>query len=492
MNASTQKWSSNWLFVVAAIGSAAGLGNVWRFPYLAYEHGGGAFFVAYIVCMLALGLPLLLSEMSRGHHSEKSIPKSMEATGGMLGRFVGWCQVGWCGLFLPVYMVILGYTLLYTLHSFSMGWAGNEEHFFYNEVLQISGGITESGSAVVPLLLAVLAAYAVVFLLASGGMRFLGRALSVCVPIPFVLMLLLAVWSAFQPGALEGLLLFFVPTWQALQNAELWAQAAGQVFFSLSLGMGVAMAYGAALQKKARFIPMALAIMAGDTLMSLLGGIVIFSTLGTLAASTGAAVTDIITSGIGLAFVALPTALAGLPSVIGHVAGVAFFGSLFFLGLTSAVSLLFAVSQAVSTRFPGVPMPRLVLLLVGVMAYLSFQLMGPNGLYLIDVIDRFLGNHALLALALFEAIIFGWIFGARHIRQYIQEVSGEKLGRVFDGCLLLVAPGTLGYVWLQLLLTDTAENYGGYPSVVLRSIGVISFGALLFLASVMTLGEKKV
>ncbi|MDA7742507.1 sodium-dependent transporter, partial [Francisellaceae bacterium] len=347
MSTIRENFKSPWIFVLAAIGSAAGLGNLWRFPYLAYEHGGAAFFVAYFVCLMFIGLPFLIAEIGIGQISRCAAPKSL----GMAGKSPKFKLVGWFAAMisfsiLTYYIVITSWTLNFAANALEQPWVGDSDHFFHQTFLRLSENISIFGSLNLPIVLGALFTILLLYIAINRGTSGIAAVASWITPIPFILLIALLINSVQLQGAEIGLKELFVPHWSYLKSMNLWFDAASQVLFSLSLAFGVMFAYGAILDKKVNIKKMASFIILGDTLAAMLGGIIVFSVLGHMSYVEQVPIHEVVTGGIGLAFVVIPKALSYFP--VGSAAfSMIFYIALFLLAFTSIVSLFEAVLAAV-------------------------------------------------------------------------------------------------------------------------------------------------
>jgi NSS family neurotransmitter:Na+ symporter len=235
-------FSSRRVFILAAIGSAVGLGNIWRFPYVAYENGGGAFLVPYLVALLTTGIPFLLLDYAIGHRHRGSAPLSFARLHRGTEGF-GWWQVAICFIIAVYYAAVLAWALRYTFFSLDQAWGSDPEGFFFGEFLQ-AGDVAVTADVVpgvlVPLLLVWLA---VLLIMALGVQRGIGLTSLVLIPVLVLAFAALVVQALTLPGAGGGLDALFTPDWSALSSASVWAAAFGQIFFSLSIGFGIMITY---------------------------------------------------------------------------------------------------------------------------------------------------------------------------------------------------------------------------------------------------------
>lgn len=227
------RWGSRTIFILAAIGSAVGLGNAWRFPGMAYNNGGGAFLIPYFVALITAGIPLLLLEINVGKKFQAGAPT---AFGRIHRRFegLGWWAVLTSFVIVAYYTVILGWSFNYMWASITQAWSGNAADYFINKVLQRSGGPGEIGGFSLPVLATLVLAWISVWWCVRNGVHSVGKVVKWTVTMPVVLMIILGIRTITLPGAIEGLNYYLKPDFSALLDVKVWAAAYGQVFFSLS------------------------------------------------------------------------------------------------------------------------------------------------------------------------------------------------------------------------------------------------------------------
>ena len=312
-------------FILAAAGSAIGLGNIWRFPYTAGENGGGAFVLVYLAFVALIGIPILLAELTLGRSTrgnpvgafKRLFPKSWWPMVGGLGVLTGF------GI-LAFYSVVAGWSVSYLLRAISGTFVG--EFTAESSGALFTGLIADPTETVAMAAVFVLLTAAVVRGGVGGGIE---RASKVLMPMFLVILVLLAIRSLTLPGASKGIEFLFKPDFSKLSGTAVMS-ALGQALFSLSLGMGAMITYGSYLPKNVNLGSAGVAVAAADTLIAVLGGIIIFPALFSAGGSPG--------QGPGLVFVVLPTIFHHLPA--GHLFAIAFYALLCIAALTSTISLL--------------------------------------------------------------------------------------------------------------------------------------------------------
>jgi neurotransmitter:Na+ symporter, NSS family len=468
-------FSSRRVFILAAIGSAVGLGNIWRFPYVAYENGGGAFLVPYLVALLTTGIPFLLLDYAIGHRHRGSAPLSFarlrRGTEGL-----GWWQVGICFVIAIYYAAVLAWALRYTFFSLDQAWGSDPEGFFFGEFLQ--AGDVQVTADVVPGVLVPLALVwlAVLAIMALGVQRGIGIVSLVFIPVLVLAFAALVVQALLLPGAGLGLDALFTPDWSALTSASVWAAAFGQIFFSLSIGFGIMITYSSYVHRREDMVGSGLVVGFSNSSFELLAGIGVFAALGFMAQAGGIAVGDVASGGIGLAFIAFPTIISQAPA--GALLGILFFGSLVVAGITSLVSVIEVVISAVRDKFDTSRLPAT--LAVGVpAAVLSLVLFSTtSGIYVLDVVDHFVNQYGILVVALVSMLVVVWAL--RALTGLGEHLNVHGRPRVGSGWRLLTsvgAPAGLTVVLVLALSTDLTAPYEDYPAWLL-----LGFGWLLVLA----------
>ena len=397
-------WSNRWLFVLAAAGSAVGLGNLWRFPYITGENGGGAFVLIYLVCIALVGIPIMMAEVLIGREGRQSPVNSMRSLLQQHHRHRSWELVGWMGvvagfLILSFYAVIAGWALKYV---FSMAGGG------------FAGATGEQATAAFDQFLAspwellfwhTLFMVLVVFIISRGVAAGLETAVRWLMPLLFVLLAVLVGYGVTSGGFAQGVDFMFGLEWSKLTGAGLF-DALGHAFFTLSLGMGAIMAYGAYVPSSVSISTTVVTIAVLDTLVALAAGLAIFPVVFANGLEPA--------QGPGLMFVTVPLAFGQMP--LGVLFGALFFVLVGFAAITSAISLTepalaYFVEQRNVKRSKAAVAIGAVCWLLGVGTVLSFNEWADvhllKGMTFFDVLDYFTQNILLplggLFIALFAA-----------------------------------------------------------------------------------------
>lgn len=464
-----EQWGTRAGFILAAIGSAIGLGNIWRFPYIAYENGGGAFFIPYLFAMLTAGIPFLILEFGVGHKFKTSVPNIFR---GLSNR---WEWLGWWQLLLSFvisiyYVAVVGWTLSYLVLAFTQGWGADPANFFFNTYLQLSDTPFAFNGIRWPILGAILCAWVVCWVvLFSGVKRGIEVANKFFMPLLLIMVLIITARAVTLEGAKEGLNWMFQPDFSALLNFKVWVAAYGQLFFSLSIGFATMLTYASYLPKDSDMANNGFITAFCNCGFSILCGVMVFSVLGHMASHQGVGVDEVISSGVGLAFATIPKAINSLPGPVFF--GTLFFAALLFAGLSSMVSICEVSVSVLIDRF-RISRKAAASIYCGIGILCGMVFASHSGLLVLDIVDRFINNFGVLTGGLLEIVFLAWICGLDGFKEHINLTSDFKVGKVWTFCLKFITPAILGYMILSNLLVGDIRNlYGGYPSSALFVFG---------------------
>ena len=455
-----EQWNSRTAFIMAAIGSAVGLGNVWRFPYVAYTSGGGAFLIPYFVALFTAGVPMLILEMGLGQRMQRGVPLAYGAINKKLQWF-GWWAAGLSAAIVIYYCTILAWSWVYLWHSLGMNWGDNPELFFNESVLHKSGGPGEVGWPVWPLVIGMALTWLTIYLILRKGVRNVSKVVMVTVPLPTILLGVILIRGLTLPGSMDGIRYYLTPDFSQLKNPQIWLRAYGQVFFSLSLASGVMIGYGSYLGKKAEITNSALITGLADCGTSFFAGFAVFSILGYLANVQGVAVPEVTDSGTGLAFVTFPMAISKLP-FLNNIFGVIFFVMLLTLGIDSA----FALQEAFTTGFNdkwSIGAEKLARIFVLVAFPVSLIFVTRGGFYWFDIVDKWVCDFGLVISGLIQCIIIGYIYNIEDFRGHLNTHSEIRLGKWWIWTLRYFTPAVLLVILSVNLYKDIKEGYEDYP-----------------------------
>lgn len=464
------QWRTRWGFIWAAAGSAVGLGNIWRFPYLCYENGGGAFLIPYAAALLVVGVPLLIAELAIGHRMRGSAPMSFAKVSAHW-EWLGWWLVTFVmfGIVL-YYCVIIAWCLCYLWFSTTQAWGGDPNQFFFQEFLGMTAGPHAIGDVRSPILFALTIVWLINWVIVFFGVeKGIEKANKVFMPFLLALILVLIGWTLTLPGAGAGIARYLRPDFGQLGSIQVWIDACSQVLFSLGLGFGIMVAYASYLPREADINRSAVAVALIDTTVAFSAGFAVFGSLGYMAQATGQPMEAVVRDGIGLAFVAYPQTISLLPAFRGFF-GVIFFLALAIAGITSSISILEAFAAAVIDKFHF--RRRAVVTILSVVGFLGgIVFTTGGGLAWLDIVDHFLGHYGLFTACILECVLLGWVYRARRLREHANATSSFPVSRWFDLAVRYLAPAALLVLLANDLLKDLREPYGGYPWLAIVLIG---------------------
>jgi neurotransmitter:Na+ symporter, NSS family len=437
-------WGSRWGFILAASGSAVGLGNVWKFPYIVGQNGGGAFVLIYLVCIFVIGTPIMLAEFTLGRKTNRNPvgafdqirPKSSWRGIGYMGVIAGF-------LILSFYGVVGGWTFAYVVKSITgsvLAFPSPKEagEFFENFI----------GSTNEVLFYHALFIGTCITIVLRGVHGGIEKTCDILMPTLVVILFLLMLRSLTLDGAIDGLAFYLTPDFDKI-NANVILIALGQAFFSLSLGMGCMITYGSYLSKKENLTSCTIYIVIFDTLIALLVGMVIFPAVFAMGLEP--------TEGPGLVFSVLPTVFASMP--MGHGVAVIFFILLAIAAITSGISLLevvvaYFIDQRGWKRKKAALIVGSSIFTFGIPSGLSFGVMANIkllGMNFFDHIDNIASNYLLPLGGMLTAVFVGWIWGTKNAHEEIEKHE-NKFGFPWAQCweflILYITPVAVGIVFI--------------------------------------------
>ena len=400
------QWNSRWGFILAMVGSAVGLGNIWRFPNVLYANGGGSFMIPYIVAIFLLGVSFILVEYALGYRFKASISKILYS---IKPKFepIAWLILAIIFLILTYYIVVVGWDLIYLVLSFTKGWGANPDVFFSSNVLQASDSIAGIFTFVPMVLISVLVLWATIWVITQSDLN----------------------------SGIEKV------------SINVWLAAFGQIVFSLSLGMAIALTYASYLPEGFALADNALLVAFTNSGFEVFNAFGVFSILGFMTFTTGIPFNDLVTEGTGLAFVVFPQVFNQMGAV-SYIIGPLFFFSILFAGLTSAIALVEPIASSLTEKF-NIKRKRAATLvcLVGLIISLIFTTQA--GSMILGVFDLFLNNYALLFTIVLECIIFGWIYKFDNLIETLNQNSHFKVGRIWKFVIRFALPIVIFILWIQ-------------------------------------------
>lgn len=472
------QWGSNLSFILAMIGSAVGLGNIWRYPYVLYYNGGGAFYIPYIVAILVLGLPFLMLEYGVGYHYSSSFAKAIKTIHSKY-EYLGWFLPIAVFIIMIYYSAILGWDGIYIVLSFFKGWGADPNTFFNASILQVSETPTGLLTFVPIIGIAMLIGWGLVWSISHRDLEAgLGKVSKVLVPLLFIIMIIVVASSLLLPGAIIGLHELFSPEWDSLLDFGIWLGAFGQIVFSLSLGMSIAFTYASYTQDNTDLVTNTLTVAFANILFENFCALGVFSILGYMSIQTGTAVEQLVTQGAGLIFIVYPAAFNALGSWA-SILGPMFFIAVYIAGITSILSTIEPLSYSIQNKF-GSSRNKTMTILCIVGAIISMLFATAYGELLLDSVDTIINQGAIVFGVIIECIVFAWIYKAEKLTFLLNDHSKTiKVGRKWLIIVKYLLPIFLSIVWIGGLVD---LYYGETTFAVITMIATL---AILIISTII-------
>ncbi|XP_023719185.1 sodium- and chloride-dependent glycine transporter 1 [Cryptotermes secundus] len=511
-------WTGRFDFLLSLLGYSVGLGNVWRFPYLCYNNGGGAFLIPFTIMLVIAGLPLMFMELSFGQYANLG-PVAIYKKFCPLFQGLGYGMVIVSAIVMLYYNLIIAWTLFYMFASFNsvLPWQKCEEwstvhcysyeeadecaakngtyyrrqcyqateaalknitqqadqemrrppaeEYFSRRVLGLSAGIEETGEIRLSMALCLLLAWIIVFLCLSKGVQSSGKVVYFTALFPYVVLVILFVRGVSLPGASTGILFYLTPDWQRLANAQVWGDAAVQIFFALSPAWGGLITLASYNKFTNNCYQDSLIVAISNILTSFFAGLVIFSVIGFLAHELQVEVKKVVDQGAGLAFIVYPEVVTRLP--ISPLWSLLFFVMLLTLGLDSQFALMETVTTAILDRFPSLRDYKIwVVLIVAMFGYFGGLIFTTNsGMYWLQLVDKYAANWSVLLIAIAECILISWVYGANRFLRDIQDMIGQKSWMwmfFWTWMWKLITPAALLFILFFNWVEYAPVKYGDY------------------------------
>ncbi|ELT92205.1 hypothetical protein CAPTEDRAFT_170589 [Capitella teleta] len=474
-----ETWARKFDFLLACVGFSIGFGNVWRFPFLCYKNGGGAFLIPYLICVVVGGVPLFFLEVAIGQFM---------AQGGVnawlivpLFQGVGYaCTV--IVFFLNCYYnVILAWALYYLFASFTteLPWdsCGNSwntynctmtrnsslvginttfvngtelpykaidptTEYWENKVLAISDGIDQPGNIKWDLMLCLLLAWVIVYFCIWKGIKTSGKVMYFTATSPYVLMFILLIRGCTLDGAKKGILYYLVPDFKLMQDMGVWVDAGTQIFFSYSISLGALTALGSYNKWNHNSYIDSLLFASFNSGTSIFSGFVIFSVLGYMADKLGTTVADVAESGPGLAFIAYPAAVARMP--VAPLWSILFFIMLILLGLDSQFVGVEGLITPFMDAFPKLREKGKREGFIAILCFIQFMvglsMVTNGGMYVFQLFDYYTGSRIILLVAFFECIAISYFYGVNRFYDNLEMMFGYRIDPWMKVSWVLLSP----------------------------------------------------
>lgn len=507
-------WGNRWEFLLSCVGLSVGLGNVWRFPYLAAANGGGAFLIPYIIMLVLVGKPMYFLELAFGQFGGLGPATIWRCA--PIAKGIGIAMLVVTFIVAIYYNVLMSYTIFYIAASFQStvpwsecnpAWAdmdtcfvlsnksqlaafngtnltriSSSQQYWERFVLDISDGIHNLNGVKWDLALCLLLSWIIVCGCLFKGIKTSGKVIYFAATFPYVILFTLLIRGLLLDGSTKGILYFIIPDWSKLADIKVWKAAAGQMFFSLSVSMGGLIMYSSYNPFRNNVHTDALIVSILDTITSLISGLVIFSILGAMAHDMDIPIKDVVKEGPGLAFVAYPEALSRLP--VPQLWSVLFFFMLFILGLDSEFAMIETISTCISDEFPKLRRfkTKLCILLCVICYLLGLPCVTRGGQYVLTMLDEYGSSTSLIFIAVCETIAICWIYGISKICDDIEYMLGHRPGYYWKATWTISSPIALAFIFIYAVIDYKPLKYGAtYQFPTWANV----IGWLIFLISIL-------
>uniref|UniRef100_A0A914XN38 Transporter n=1 Tax=Plectus sambesii TaxID=2011161 RepID=A0A914XN38_9BILA len=495
-NQARGNWDNPVEFFLSCLGYAVGLGNVWRFPYLCYRNGGGAFLIPYLIMLFGCGLPLLFMELALGQYSSEGPLTVWKLAPLFKGLGIGMVL---CSVIMSVYYnMITGWAMYYLTVSIREslpwtccedGWSSENcisfakqdvcpartgfqhitnqssifEHgskakfaadeFFHKKVLNMATEFSLGGDMQWHLVIALFAAWLIVFLVLMKGIKSFGKAVYFTSTFPYAVLLALLVRSLMEPGAVEGIKYYLRPNMTVLASPQVWGDAASQIFYSTGVCMGGAITLASYNKFKNNLYRDAVIVALGNSATSIFSGFVVFSILGFMAHSQNTTVDKVATNGPGLTFITYPQAVTILPW--SPLWSALFFLMLIILALSSMFPTVENIATSLIDQWPKKLRPYKFWVMMAVCTtcfLLGLPLTTNAGMYLLQLLDNYGVSYALLILGLIEVTVVAWLYGGQRLFNNVHSMLGRRPSIIWKYIWMYVTPSLLIFaITLQII-----------------------------------------
>ncbi|KAK2155964.1 hypothetical protein LSH36_225g01061 [Paralvinella palmiformis] len=482
-------WSGKLDFLLSCLSYAVGLGNLWRFPYLCYQNGGGAFLIPYFLMLVFAGLPMFFLELSFGQFAGEGVITIWKVCplfqGIGWGMFIVSCFIG------IYYNVVIAWTLFYFIVSFNkhVPWEGCDNHwntpacgildvegikncsasngvwenhtcnydldkpenlttdvdqlidellstrknpsdeYFHNFVLDISDGFHDMGVIRWQTAVSLLGAWTLVCLCLIKGIKSQGKVVYFTATFPYLVLLVLLVRGLTLPGSMNGIMYYLTPQWHRLASAKVWGDAAVQIFFSLSPGWGGLITLASYNKFHNNCLRDAVVVSFSNCLTSFFAGFVIFGIIGFMAHEMQLPIDKVASDGAGLAFIVYPEVVSRLP--VSPIWAILFFSMLITLGLGTQFSVITTIHTTLLDVFPDTlrknRRPTFLIIVICVLGFLlGLTCCTRGGMYMLQLIDNYAATYSLLIITLFECIALNYVYGIKNFMKDISKMLDKK------------------------------------------------------------------
>ena len=455
------KWGNNIAFILAMIGSAVGLGNIWRYPYVLYSNGGGAFYIPYLVAIFVLAIPFLILEYGVGYNYQSSFTKAITKLKPKF-EFYGWILPVVVFMMTLYYSTIIGWDGIYLFLSFFKGWGADPNTFLNVNLLQTTNSLSGIFNFIPFIAIFMIIGWFIIWFISHRNLdEGLGKVCKIFVPLLFIIMIVIVIFSLTLPGAYIGLAELFNPNWSQLWHFDIWMAAFGQIFFSLSLGMGAGFTYASYTNDDIDLISSGLCVVIANSAFENFAALGVFSILGYMSLQSGTPVSEIVSQGTTLIFVAYPQVFNILGS-IGLILGPLFFFTVYVAGITSMLSSFEVLSISIQNKF-ALSRHRAtgILCLIGCLASMVYATSA--GEFILGLSDIFVNNIVIILSVFIECVLFAWVFKAERLISFLNNSSKTfKVGKWWLAEVKYIIPALLVVIWFgglyELIAMKTTES----------------------------------
>ncbi|XP_071501234.1 sodium- and chloride-dependent glycine transporter 1-like [Diadema antillarum] len=499
-NPPREAWSKKMDFLLVCIGYAVGLGNIWRFPYLCYRHGGGVFLIPYSIMLLLAGMPLMLMELAFGQYGGEGPITIWKACPLFAG--IGWAMVIISGMVAIYYNIIMAWSTLFFLRSFTydVPWKAcnhtwnteacqenqtvalelglnrtrrPSQEFFYNYILNVDGHtMDDMGALRWELALCLLFTWIVIFFCIFKSVKSSGKVVYFTATFPYIILTILLIRGVTLEGAHIGINYYLSPRWEELAKPSVWSAAATQIFYSLGPAWGGVLTFASYNKINNNCLIDAIVLPFINCLSSFYAGFVVFATLGFMSYKTGLPIDDVAVDGPGLVFVTYPEAISQMP--VAPLWAILFFFMLFLVGLDTQFGMVETVVSGLVDYFPNHLRKHgtLVALAVCILFFLlGLPMATQGGIYMFELINWYSCWISLMLVGVFECVAVAWFYGVRRFNGDIQYMLRDykwmqpvikPLLCWYSACWVVVTPSIIMFICIFGLINYVPVYYGDY------------------------------
>ncbi len=439
------EWDSSLSFILAMIGAAVGLGNIWRFSYVLYSNGGGSFFIPYFTAIAIMGIPFLILEYGVGFSFKESFSKILKDINERF-EYIAWALVLFVFIVTIYYMVILSWDMVYLLSSFTFSWGADTAAYFTTTVGG-SSDLAGAGFLLIPTTVCVILMWIVLWYISHKNVdEGIGKVSKILIPALFVIMAIIVIYALTLPGHMIGVDALLRPRWAMLLDINIWLAAFAQIIFSLSMGQAIALTYASYLPKASKLTDNVLIVVASNSLFEIFTAFGVFSILGYMSLHSGMAMTKLVTEGTGLVFIVFPM-IFNIMGPIGRILAPLLFLAILFAGITSALGFFEPMLSSTSAKFNlGRKKTAAILSIIGC----AFSVLLTTGIssYLVGIIDSFVNQFGILLLIGVQCVIFAWFNKLDDLVPVLNEYGHLKVGKLWKFIIKYLLPIVLFVMWI--------------------------------------------